>query len=83
MSKKEGVSFFVQKKYYIIAGAYAKRNNASRMFNKLNTSNYNPEILKEEKFFRVSYDFFYNKNDALLALNKIKLENPEAWLLTK
>ena len=53
------------------------------MFNKLNTSNYNPEILKEEKFFRVSYDFFYNKNDALLALNKIKLENPEAWLLTK
>ena len=83
VSKEEGVSFFVQKKYYIIAGAYAKRNNASRMFNKLNTSNYNPEILKEEKFFRVSYDFFYNKNDALLALNKIKLENPEAWLLTK
>jgi hypothetical protein len=45
--------------------------------------NYNPEIIKEEDFFRVSYDYFYNKEDAILALNKIKLENPDAWLLTK
>ena len=53
------------------------------MLNKLNTYNYNPEIIEEEYLFRVSYDYFYNKEDAILALNKIKLENPEAWLLTK
>ena len=82
-SNEKERKFIIQKKYYIIAGAYAKRNNASRMFNKLNTSNYNAEILKEEGLFRVSYDYFYNKDDAVLALNKIKLENPEAWLLTK
>ena len=32
---------------------------------------------------RVSYDSFNNREDAILALNKIKQENSAAWLLTK
>jgi len=31
----------------------------------------------------VSYDSFYNKEDAEFALKEIKQEIPEAWLLTK
>ena len=75
--------FLSEKTYYIIAGAFAEQNNATKMLNKLNNSNYNAEILEGERFLRVSYDYFYNREDAILALNEIKQENPDAWLLTK
>ena len=32
---------------------------------------------------RVSYDSFNNREDAILALIKIKQSNPDAWLLKK
>ncbi len=72
-----------QKTYYIIAGAFAEKKNANRMLNKLTNWNYNAEILEEKKLLRVSYNSFDNKKDAVLALNKIKQENSQAWLLTK
>ena len=53
------------------------------MLQKLTQNNYNAEIIEGEKLLRVSYDSFYNKEEAILALTKIKQENPEAWLLTK
>ena len=40
-------------------------------------------VVLAHSLLRVSYDYFYNREDAILALNKIKLENPRAWLLTK
>ena len=72
-----------QKTYYIIGGAFAKKKNAYRMQAKLNNLKYNAEILKEGKLLKVSYDSFNNKEDAVLALHKIRRENPSAWLLTK
>ena len=53
------------------------------MLAKLNRWNYNSEIVSGKSLLRVSYDSFYNREDAIVALNKIKQENPEAWLLTK
>ena len=50
---------------------------------KLKKQNYNTEILPGENLIRVSYNSFTNKEDAILALNKIKQENPSAWLLSK
>ena len=72
-----------QKTYYIIGGAFAEKKNANKMLKKLNNRNYNAEIIKEGLLSRVSYDSFNNRVDAVLALNKIKKENPNAWLLTK
>jgi hypothetical protein len=72
-----------QKTYYIIAGAFAEEKNANKMLNKLNSWNYNAEIVEGSNLLRVSYNSFYNRDEAVLALNKIKQENPEAWLLTK
>ena len=72
-----------QKRYYIIAGAFAEQRNANKMLNKLNRWNYNAEIVEGGNLLRVSYDSFYNRDEAVLALTKIKQENPEAWLLTK
>ena len=57
--------------------------NANKMHKKLVKWNYKSDILKEGDLLRVSYDSFNNREDAVLALNKIKQENPEAWLLTK
>ncbi len=72
-----------QHKYYIIAGAFAEQKNANRMLNKLHRWNYNAEMVEGGKLLRVSYDSFNNREDAILALNKIKQANPDAWLLTK
>jgi len=75
--------FTEQKTYYIIAGAFAEQKNANKMLNKLNRWNYNAEIVEGGNLLRVSYDSFANREDAVLALNKIKQENSDAWLLTK
>ena len=72
-----------QHTFYIIAGAFAEQRNANTMLAKLNKWNYNAEILDGDNLLRVSYDSFGNKDKAIIALNKIKQENPEAWLLTK
>tara|TARA_B100001758_G_scaffold247960_1_gene269223 strand:+ start:7238 stop:8182 length:945 start_codon:yes stop_codon:yes gene_type:complete len=69
-------------KYYIIGGAFSKQENANKMVEKLNRWNYNPEII-EGRLMRVSYDSFNNREDAILALIKIKQSNPDAWLLKK
>ena len=81
-SKKE-VIFTSTKSYYIIAGAFAERKNAVKMRDKLLNWNYNPKILEDSKLIRVSYNTFDNREDALLALNTIRRDNADAWLLTK
>lgn len=79
----ESNAIFSEKTYYIIAGAFTIEENANRMLNKLNSWNYNALIIKENKLLRVSYNSFQNRENAVLALNKIKKENPDAWLFTK
>ena len=78
------VSIFIPSNtYYIIAGAFAEKDNAYKLLNELKTSNINAEILDGSNLLRVSYDYFYNREDAITALNEVKLDIPKAWLLTK
>ena len=83
IEEKSAPIIISQKTYYIIAGAFAEQRNANKMLNKLNRWNYNAEIVEGGNLLRVSYDSFYNRDEAVVALNKIKQENPEAWLFTK
>jgi hypothetical protein len=84
MIEEESIPIIIsQKTYYIIAGAFAEQRNANKMLAKLNKWNYNAEIVEGDNLLRVSYNSFYNRDEAVLALTKIKQENPEAWLLTK
>lgn len=76
-------NIITEKMYYIIAGAFAEQKNADKMIAKLKKWNYNTEIVPGGNLMRVSYDSFNNREDAILALNKIKQENSAAWLLTK
>ena len=70
-------------KYHIIAGAFTEQRNAKKMLEKLKKWGYNTTIIKEGTLMRVSYDTFISRDTAIFALNKIKKENSEAWLLTK
>jgi cell division septation protein DedD len=79
----ETLVFTEQKTYYIIAGAFAEQKNANKMLNKLKRWDYNAGIVEGGNLLRVSYDSFTNREDAVLALNKIKQENSDAWLLTQ
>ena len=69
--------------YYIIAGAFVEPRNANNMLKKLNRWEYDAEIVEGDNLLRVSYSAFDNRSEAVLALNKIKQENSDAWLLTK
>lgn len=72
-----------QKTYYIIAGAFAEQKNADNLMMKLSKWNYNPTIIEGGNLKRVSYDSYNNKEDAIIALNNIRLEHKDAWLLTQ
>ncbi len=80
---KKTLPIVTQKKYYVIAGSFTVQKNANKMLAKLKRWDYNSEIVKGKKLLRVSYDSFDKREDAVLVLNKIKQENPDAWLLTK
>ena len=67
--------------FYIIAGAFTKQENAEKMMKKLSKWDYKAEIIKSGGLFRVSYDSFDNREDAIATLNKIRKENKAAWLL--
>lgn len=71
------------KTYYLIAGSFIEKKNADNLFKKLIKENYSSEILSNKKFIRVSYNSFANRDEAILALKKIKQVNKDAWLLTQ
>lgn len=79
------LSIILEKKntFYIIAGAFSIKENASNLCDKLRKWNYNSIILDEKNIMRVTYNSFNIREDALLALNEIRKDNPSAWLLTK
>ena len=69
--------------FYIIAGAFSVKENASNLCDKLRKWNYNSTVLNEKNIMRVTYNSYNSREDALLALNEIRKDNPSAWLLTK
>ena len=71
------------KTYYLIAGSFIEKKNANNLYKKLIIENYSSEILSSKKFLRVSYSSFANKDEAILALKKLKQVNKDTWLLTQ
>ena len=71
-----------KEKFYIIGGAFSKRENAEKLALKLKQWHYNTEILENGSLFRVSYNSFSNKEKALSVLSNIRKENKSAWILT-
>lgn len=92
LEKEEIISEFVEeiqpiilteKNFHIIGGAFAKKKNALRLQAKLNNLDYNSSILNGGRLLKVSYNSYATKDEADLALIKIRRENPSAWILKK
>ena len=84
ITEEEIAQIIIPKKtYYIIAGAFSDKKNATKMLAKLKKLNYNTELVPKGNLLRVSYNSFANKTEALIALHEIKHENSDAWLLTQ
>jgi len=72
------------KKYHIIGGCFAVRENAEKLTNKLKQNGYNASIIDHfNSLYRVRYNSYANRGEAIEALAKIRSNNPEAWLLVK
>ncbi len=79
-----------ENKYFLIAGSFSNEKNAEILQSKLIQQGFDSEIIVRRRgvnqdFFKVSYEGFYDKKEALAALKREKqLPNKEdVWLLIK
>jgi len=74
------------KKYFVVAGAFRVKNNASKKINQLIAKGYDAELIGTNRYglHQVSFAGFADKDEALASLREIKRNvTREAWLLTK
>ena len=70
---------------YIIAGAFSSLENAEKLIYKLRKDGFkNATIVGQSQsgLYRVAYNGYIQTNSAMLALENIRANNPDAWLLT-
>ena len=74
----------IEKKFFLVAGAFNNERNANNLMNKLQSESYNSEIIGTNKngLIRVSYDCFATKEEALIELEKLKSKNKSSWILS-
>ncbi|NER17986.1 HU domain-containing protein [Spongiivirga citrea] len=74
------------KKYFVVAGAFRVKNNATKKINQLIAQGYEAELIGTNRYglHQVSFAGFADKDEALASLREIKRNvTREAWLLTK
>lgn len=71
--------------YHIVAGAFRDKANAEKQLKKLKGEGYKPHYIGSNKYglHQVVYESFANRAEAIQALNDIRENNPNAWLLAK
>ena len=74
----------LEKKYFIIAGAFSKEKNANKFVKQLQKENYNSSIIGKTKggLIRVCFDSFETKEEAIISLDELRSEKKSAWLLS-
>ena len=84
ITKLEKLPKIIEKKFFIVAGAFNNERNANNLMNKLQSESYNSEIIGTNKngLIRVSYDCFATKEEALIELEKLKSKNKSSWILS-
>ena len=59
-----------------------ERENADKLLRKLKSWNYNASIINGGNLNRVAYSSYTTREEAIIALEKIRIANQSAWLLT-
>ncbi len=69
--------------YYLVAGSFAERTNAEKLFHQLRWEGYNPELININGLYRVSLAHFYDKNQANIELAQLRKRTGKEgmWLL--
>ena len=68
----------------MVAGCFANKDNAVKLVLALKQKGFGAEIIDEVGgLTRVSYNSYATKQDASMALNKIKASGSGAWILNK
>ncbi|MGO2102936.1 MAG: SPOR domain-containing protein [Psychroflexus halocasei] len=72
-------------KYHVIAGAFRIEANALKKVKQLKQQNYKATYvgINKYKLHQIAYSSFDSRVEAIAFLNKIKQDNPSAWLLVK
>ncbi len=72
-------------KYFIISGAFRNKTNAEKKIQMLKNAGYPAKIAGRNKFglWMVAYQGFASHDKAAQTLNKIKKQEPGAWIYTK
>lgn len=71
-----------QFRFYIIAGSFIKKNNATRFAEKLKKLTFEGKIIfKENNFYSVSQESFTNLNQAKTRLEVLKKKQSDLWIL--
>ena len=69
--------------YYLVAGSFKALKNAEITRNELVQDGYVPEIIENKGYYRVSIGTFYNKQEALRELQRLRRQlDRSVWLLT-
>ncbi len=73
-----------KQKYFIIAGSFKDQKNANSLVRKLKVENFNASIIGKNKSgnYRVSYNSYNSKEEALIDLTTLKNKNKQGWILT-
>ena len=86
IQQKEKLFNFKNKKqkYFIIAGSFKDQKNANSLVRKLKVENFNASIIGKNKSgnYRVSYNSYNSKEEALIDLTALKNNNKKGWILT-
>ena len=74
----------INQKFFLVAGSFANKENAKELIKQLKKENYDASIIgvNKEGLIRVSYGKYASKNDAIQALNDLKLKNKSGWILS-
>ena len=69
--------------YHLVAGSFAERTNAEKLFHQLRWEGYNPELININGLYRVSLAHFYDKNQANIELAQLRKKTGKEgmWLL--
>jgi cell division protein FtsN len=72
-----------EKKYYIVAGCFASRENAENYAEELQNKGYNSQLFGRRKnLYAVSFNSYSTKDQALREMNRIRQSiEPDAWVL--
>lgn len=74
----------INQEFFLVAGSFSNKENAKELIKQLKKENYDASIIgvNKEGLIRVSYGKYASKNDAIQALNDLKLKNKSGWILS-